>query len=86
MAEHPAATPATAAAHVVPAPEEIAAAAVPAERAAPGVVLLVMAVVAFGMAEVVFVVALMHGMEEIVESHGGSLYRQSVSTIYRKNV
>jgi hypothetical protein len=77
VGEHAATTATTATAHVVPAAEEIAAAPVSAERAAASVALLVMAapVAVETEIEVTIVVALMHGVEEIVQTHGKILYR-----------
>jgi hypothetical protein len=76
MAEHAAATSA-AAAHVVPAAEEITATAMPAERAAAGVAFLMMSVAmpVETETEVMIVMALMHGMEEVVQTHEKILYR-----------
>jgi hypothetical protein len=74
MTEHAATATPAATAHVVPAAEEIAAAAMPAERATTGVAFLAMAVVTAvpieTEAEMAVVVALMHGMEEVVQTHG----------------
>ncbi|WP_254063467.1 hypothetical protein [Rhodanobacter sp. L36] len=74
VAEHAATATPAAAAHLVPAAEEIGAAAMSTEWAAAGVAIVMMVAVMTAVfeaeTEVTLVVTLVHGMEEVVETHG----------------
>jgi hypothetical protein len=77
VAEHAATTSATAAAHIVPAAEKIAAAAMSAERTATGMAFFVaLVMMSFVIKiEVALVMTLMHGVKEVVQTHVEILYR-----------
>jgi hypothetical protein len=75
VTEHAAATAPAAAAQVVPVAEEVAA-AMPAERASPGVTLFVVAMV---MPERMAVMMVLHGTgEQVMQAHGNLRLRSRV--------